>query len=121
MVPQKWRKWQKDLVHVLSMAGINDGNGVSFYRIGKVPLVGVCHVITSPSGNCRLTSGKVLFYTINRQHCIFHISFQIVLIICMTVFFRYILVEREDFARCARPDNVFHISQLRKCHRSPWL
>ena len=52
MVPQKWRKWQKDLVHVLSMAGINDGNGVSFYRIGKVPLVGVSLIMYFISANC---------------------------------------------------------------------
>ena len=51
MVPQKWRKWQKDLVHVLSMAGINDGNGVSFYRIGKVPLVGVSLIMYFISSN----------------------------------------------------------------------
>ncbi len=45
----KGGKGGNDLVHVLSMAGINDGNGVSFYRIGKVPLVGVGHVTTIPS------------------------------------------------------------------------
>ena len=34
------------------MAGINDGNGVSFYRIGKVPLVGVGLIMYFISAYC---------------------------------------------------------------------
>ena len=39
-------------MHVLSMAGINDGDGIAFYCIGKVPLVGVGLIMYFISANC---------------------------------------------------------------------
>ena len=52
-VTQISRITQKGLfVHVLSMTDINNRDGVGIYNIGIVPLIGVRHVETSPTG-CR--------------------------------------------------------------------
>ena len=36
-------------MHVLCMAGIDHLNCVAFDNVGIIPLIGVCHVVTSPS------------------------------------------------------------------------
>lgn len=41
-------------VHILSVACIHHCHGLAVERVGIVPLVGICHVVTNPSGNNRL-------------------------------------------------------------------
>ena len=43
-------------MHVLGMAGVNNGYSVTIDSICKIPLVCIRHKVTLPSGNCRLST-----------------------------------------------------------------
>ena len=95
-------------MHVLSVAGIHDGYGIAINDIGKVPLVGVGHVVTVPSADSRLASQKGSFYLIYGIERVVNILFHQLLSIGMPVFTRDILIKRVDFSRAPLSNQIFH-------------
>jgi hypothetical protein len=52
------------------MARINDSNGISVDNIGKIPFVGIGHMIATPSGYGWLSPEKGSLYLIDGVKCV---------------------------------------------------
>ena len=61
-------------MHVQRMTGIDHGNGIAVNGVGIIPLVGVRHVVTLPSTDSRLATQQSLFYAIDSEERITHIT-----------------------------------------------
>ena len=101
-------------MHILCMTGIHNGNSFAIESVGKVPFVGVGHVITFPTRQCGFAPKERAFNTIDREHRIVYVAFQIIFIVCVTILFRHITVKRIDFLCSTRFDDIMNISHLRR-------
>ena len=95
-------------MHVLGVAGIFDGYGITIDSVGKIPLVGIDHMVVGPSADSRLASQKGSFYLIYGIERVVNILFHQLLRIGMPVFTRDILIKRVDFPRASLPNQIFH-------------
>lgn len=77
------------------MASIDYRDGVAIYRVGEVPLVGIGHVVASPLGDGWLSTEESILNAKDRENRVLNVTFEISLIIRMTVFLRHILIKRE--------------------------
>lgn len=100
--------------HVLCVAGIHHGHSIAIYRVRKVPLIGISHMVSRPSRDGRLSTEESLLNLVNREDCIMCIAFHIVLIVSVAVFLRHILIERKYLARCPGLDDIVHVSLMHR-------
>ena len=106
-------------MHVLGVAGIHDGYGIAIDGVGKIPLVGVGHVVVAPALQCGRAPKQRPLNLIHGEHSVLHIAFQILLVVSMTVLFRHVAVKREDFPRRTTLNNIFIISHLHRSRQFP--
>ena len=81
------------IMHVLSMAGIDDRNGITIDGISEVPFVGISHVIAFPTLYRRLASKKRALNVINGKQCIVDITHKVIVVIRVTIFPGHILIK----------------------------
>ena len=105
-------------VHILCMASIYHCDSIAIDRVGKVPPIGIGHVVTSPLGDGWLATEESILDAKDRENRVLNVTFEISLIIRMTVFLRHILIKREDLTRCTRLDDITIISHWRRYHQS---
>ena len=101
-------------MHILCVTGIHYRDGVALYRVRKVPLVRVRHVVARPTRDGRLATQERLLNLVNREDCIMCIAFHIVLIVSVAVFLGHILIERKYLTRCPRLDDIVHVSLMHR-------
>ena len=88
------------LVHVLRMAGINDGNRVALDGIGEIPLVSVCHVVALPSTDGRAAAWQRPLYGVDGKERIAHVTFHVFVRIGVAVLLSHVTVEGSDLGGC---------------------
>ena len=101
-------------MHILRVTGIHYRDGVALYRVRKVLLVCVRHVVARPTRDGRFPSQQRPLNLVHRKDCIMCIPFHIVLIVSVAVFLRHILIEREYLTRCPRPNDIVHVSLMHR-------
>ena len=106
-------------MHVLGVAGIDHEDGVSFDAVSVVPFVGVGHVVVGPACQRRLAPEQRPLDLIHREHGVLHITFQILLVVGVTVLLRHVAVKREDLPGRTRLDDIFVINRLHRCRQFP--
>lgn len=81
------------IMHVLSMTGIDNGDGIAIDGISIIPFVSISHVIVFPTRNRRLASKKRLLYLVHSINCIINILMHQPLGVSMSILLGYIIVE----------------------------
>ena len=74
------------LVHVLSMASVNHGNGIALDGIGIIPFAGVGHVIPPPSADSWFTARKCALDGIDVEDGVADVALHVFERVCMAVF-----------------------------------
>ena len=96
-------------LHVLRMAGINNGDGVAIYDVCIIPLTLISHIIPIqlPSGKNRFAMQERLFNLVNAKRCILNIANEIIHIVRMSVLTCHILVEQSNPSLRPCFDDIF--------------
>ena len=81
------------LLHVLRVAGIDYGDGVTLDGVGVVPLIVVCHVVAFPSVDGGPAARQCTLYGVDGKEGITHVSLHILIRISMTVFLSHVAIE----------------------------
>ena len=102
-------------MHVLRVAGIDDGDGVALDGVSVVPLVGVGHVVARPSTDGGTTAQQRLLYAVDGEEGIAHISFHILVRIGVTVLLGHVPIERPNLGGCTLSVEILilHLSRRR--------
>ena len=93
-------------LHVLRMAGIDNGDGVAIAGVGEVPLVGVGHVESCPTAQSWLAAQESVLNTEHRINGIIDILVHQLFGVGMPVFFCDIVVERGYLSTRKWPDFI---------------
>ncbi len=80
--------------HVLSMTGIDHYNDISRYNICVVPLIGVRHVVASPSADGRFAARQCALYCIDGKEGVTHVPLHVLIRVSVAVLPGHIPVER---------------------------
>ena len=88
-------------MHVLRVAGIDHGDGVALYLVGVVPLVGVRHVVASPSTDGRAAAGQRPLYGVDGEEGIAHVPLHILVGVGVAVLLGHVPVEASYLGGCA--------------------
>ena len=101
-------------MHVLRMADIHNSDDVPLNFVGVIPLVGVGHIIFSPTGNGGFSSRQRAFYLEDGVVGIIGILMHQLLGICMLILLGDIAVERDYLLGTTLPDNIlkFRVSSF---------
>ena len=101
-------------LHILSMTGIDDYNGITRHNISEIPLISVCHVVSYPSGNDRLPSQERPLYLLHRIDGRTDITHKVVKIVRMLILPCYIMVERVDLLLSPGLNNIIILTHQRR-------
>lgn len=82
------------LPHVLRMAHIDNLNRVVLYRVSIVPLIGVRHVVASPSADGRFAARQCALYCIDGKEGVTHVPLHVLIRVSVAVLPGHIPVER---------------------------
>ena len=80
-------------MHVLRMTRIDHRYHIPLYCIGVVPLVGVRHMVASPSAKGRLATRQRTLYGVYGEEGIAHVSFHILIRVGVAILFGHVFVE----------------------------
>ena len=94
--------------HVLCMASIYYCDGVAIYRVGKVPLIGISHVVASPLGDGRLAAEEGALYLKHGVIGVMHVLLHQLLRIGMLIFLGHIAIEGCYLLCATFPNNMLH-------------
>lgn len=102
-------------VHVLCVAGINNGNRVALDGVGVIPLIGVRHVVARPSADSGTAAWQCSLNGIDSKKGITNIALHILIRIGMAVLFAHVLVEGSNLGSCTFGVEILilHLSRRR--------
>ena len=81
-------------MHILRVACIDHGDGVALYLVGVVPLVGVRHVVASPSAKGWSAPRQRFLDGIDVKEGLAHVSFHVLKRVGVAVLLGHVLVKR---------------------------
>ena len=102
-------------MHILRVAGIDNGDDVALDGVSVVPLVGVCHVVSFPSADGGTTARQRSFYGVDGKESIAHVPFHVFVRIGVAILLGHVPIERPDFgSRTLRVEIlILHLSRRR--------
>ena len=102
------------LPHVLCVACIDHLDCVALDNVGVVPLVGVRHVVASPSADGRLSARQRALYVVDGKEGIVYVTFHVLIRVGVAVLLGHVLVERPYLSSGTFGVEVFILLHLRK-------
>ncbi len=83
-------------MHVLRVAGIDNGNRIALNGVSVIPLVSIGHVVARPSTDSGTTTRQRPLYGIDSKESITHVTLHVFVRIGMAVLIGHIPIERSN-------------------------